>query len=176
MILDTLRTHIKGVLSRNPNWYDALSGFQAESAWMVGDWQSVQELAQCATCDPLPELTLARVLLAMRGGDHDAVTNALSVARAQLGAPIHAAGRNSYRRAYDSVLNLHLVHDVELIYETIVVRCSKGGAKGNSDAVTTLSETLSRRFEATLPSFRTREPVLSLQRTALGLRLVPGSV
>jgi len=174
VILDTLRTHIKGVLSRNPSWYHALSGFQAEGAWMVGDWQSVQELAQCATSEPLPEITLARVLLAMRGGHGDAVANALSVARAQLGAPIHAAGRNSYRRAYDSVLNLHLLHDVELIYETIVARRSKGGAKDNSDVVTTLSETLSRRFEATLPSFRTREPVLNLQRTALGLRWPPG--
>ncbi|KAF8592595.1 hypothetical protein K439DRAFT_1625944 [Ramaria rubella] len=165
---DTLRTHIKGVLSRNPDWHDALSGFQAEGAWMVGDWHCVQELTLSTLSNPLPEITVARVLLAMREGDPEMVTRALSVARAQLGAPIHAAGKNSYRRAYQSVLNLHLVHDLELIYEATAIRFSKGKVN-DVNAIGVLSETLSRRFEATLPSFRTREPILSLQRTALGL-------
>ena len=135
---------------------------------MVGDWRCVQELAQRSTPNPLPEITVARVLLAIREGNSEGVSDALSIARAQLGGPIHAAGRNSYRRAYESVLNLHLVRDVELIYETAVVRHSGDINKDNPIGV--LSEVLSRRFEATLPSFRTREPVLSLQRTALGVR------
>jgi serine/threonine-protein kinase ATR len=157
------------VLSRNPDWDDALSGFQVESAWMVGDWRCVQELAQRSTSNSLPEITVARVLLAIRERNPESVSDALSIARAQLGAPIHAAGRNSYRRAYESVLNLHLVRDVELIYET-AARHSKGENKDSSNLIGILSEVLSRRFEATLPSFRTREPVLSLQRTALGVR------
>lgn len=135
---------------------------------MVGDWECVQNLAQRSTPNPLPEITLAGVLLAIRNGNPEGVSNALSIARAQLGAPIHAAGRSSYRRAYESVLNLHLVRDVELIYETALVRHSGSITKDNSIGV--LSEVLSRRFEATLPSFRTREPVLSLQRIALGVR------
>ena len=158
------------MLSRNPNWYEHLSGFQAESAWMVGDWQCVQELVQCSTHNPAPEITLARVLLAIREGNPEGVSSALSMARGQLGSPIHATGRNSYRRTYQSVLNLHLVRDVELIYEAAVARHSGGNSECNPNPVGVLSEVLSRRFEATLPSFRTREPVLSLQRTALGVR------
>ncbi|KIJ37345.1 hypothetical protein M422DRAFT_118575, partial [Sphaerobolus stellatus SS14] len=162
---DTLRTHIKGVLSRNPDWYEPMSGFQAEAAWMVGDWNSVHELAQLQTSNPSPELTLARVLLAMREGDESRISDALLIARGQLGAPIHAAGSGSYRRAYDSVLNLHLVRDIEIIYEATMI----GNMRENSKNIRDLSEVLSRRLESTLPSFRTREPVLSLQRTALSL-------
>jgi serine/threonine-protein kinase ATR len=170
LLPDTLRTHINGVLSRNPNWYEDLSGFQAEGAWMVGDWRCVQELVHRSTPNPAPEITVARVLLGIREGNPEGVSNALSMARGQLGAPIHAMGRNSYRRTYESVLNLHLVRDVELIYEAAVARTSGRNSKDSSNPIGVLSDVLSRRFEATLPSFRTREPVLSLQRIALGVR------
>lgn len=156
------------MLSRNPDWYESLSGFQAEGAWMVGDWQCVQESGQRSTPNPPPEITVARVLLAIRDGNPEGVSNAFSIARAQLGAPIRATGRNSYRRTYESVLNLHMVRDVELIYEAIIARQSE--YRDNPNTIGVLSEVLSRRSEATLPSFRSREPVLSLQRTALGVR------
>ena len=139
-----------------------MSGFQAEAAWMVGDWNSVHELVQIQTSNPSPELTLARVLLAMRESDAARISEALITARGLLGAPIHAAGVSSYRRAYDSVVHLHLVRDIEIIYEFII--------KDDLKNIRKLSEVLSRRLESTLPSFRTRELVLSLQRTALGLR------
>ena len=33
-----MRTHVKGVLTRNPTWEDDLIGYQIESGWIVGDW------------------------------------------------------------------------------------------------------------------------------------------
>jgi len=143
-----------------------MSGFQAEGAWIVGDWQNVQELVDVQIANPPPELSISRVLLAMREGDSPRIAEALSISRAQLGMPIHAAGSGSYRRAYDSVLNLHLVRDIEIIYESTLA----GSARVNPKTIRGLSERLSRRLESTQPSFRIREPVLSLQRTALSLR------
>lgn len=148
-------------MSRNPHWHEALSGFQAEAAWIVGDWQAVQDLCQFPNANPCPEIILARVLLAMREGEASKVSAALVTARSQLGAPIYAAGRGAYRRVYDSVLSLHLVRDAEMIYNATFLR--------EKNYIRFLSKALSRRFESTLPSFRIREPILSLQRTVLSL-------
>ncbi|GJJ07321.1 hypothetical protein Clacol_001522 [Clathrus columnatus] len=158
---DSLQTHIKGVLSRYPDWYDLLSGFQVESAWMVGDWESVRNLCTRVTSKVPSEIILARVLLAMCDGDAKEVCNALENARLQLAAPIYAAGQSSYRRMYETVLNLHILRDMEIIYTSIILP--------PNNKPKSAFKTLSRRLDSTLPIFRIREPILSLQRITLGL-------
>lgn len=139
---------------------------------MVGDWQSVRDLCSRVKTAGPPEIILARVLMAMREGTPNDVSNALEIARTQLAAPIHAAGQNSYRRMYDTVLNLHLVRDMEIIYNDII----NSSASIPVDKPKLTFKTLSRRLDSTLPSFRIRELILSLQRIALGLRYVPNVI
>ncbi|KAJ7771049.1 hypothetical protein DFH07DRAFT_734832 [Mycena maculata] len=168
---DTLRTHVRGVLTRNPEWQSALAGFQVESAWMVGAWDDVQDLVGRTTAQTSSSIVMARVLLAMRSKDTDAITASLSAARSVLGTPITAAGAKGYRRSYEAVLDLHLTHELELIYNalTSLPTGSQGHSQLRQRTVTQLNTVLTARLDATLPTFRTREPVLSMRRTAFAL-------
>ena len=168
--IDTLRTHVKGVLTRNPDWEPQLSGFQVESEWMIGNWTEVQTLVANTKATTSPIL-LAQVLLALRVGDSAAVSEAMLNARKLLGAPILASGARNYRRSYEAVLDLHLVHELEVIHET-VTNLPRSASKQHK-IFERLSRSLSARLDSTLPTFRTREPIMSMRRTAFALRYAP---
>ena len=118
-----------------------------------------------------PPGVMARLLLAIREGDSDNIAHALSRARMALGNPIVASGGREYRHAYEAVLNLHLVHEVELIHRLSSEQMQTDRPRRN-EAQDELIKILNVRLNSTLPSFRTREPILSLRRTAYGIRLV----
>jgi len=171
LLLDTLRTHVRGVLTRNPDWELVLAEFQVESAWMVGAWDDVQSLVDDTNAQT-SSIVMARLLLAMRTGESPAIVEQLSVARSVLGAPITAAGVKGYRRSYEAVLDLHLTHELELIHNAMMSlpTTSQGNSQNRRRQVLiNLSRTLSARLDASLPTFRTREPVLSMRRTAFAL-------
>ncbi|KDQ64194.1 hypothetical protein JAAARDRAFT_117891 [Jaapia argillacea MUCL 33604] len=163
---DTLRTHVKGILTRHPGWEPTLAGYQVEGAWMVGDWAEVESVINQTGAQSAP-IAMARILLAMRDGDSTRVSATLSEARYLLGAPVIASGAQGYHRTYDAVLDLHLAHELELIYQTVSQLPLSGHHRQN--AILQLSRTLSARLDSTLPAFRIREPVLSMRRTAFGL-------
>ncbi|KAJ7581045.1 hypothetical protein C8J56DRAFT_793738 [Mycena floridula] len=163
---DTLRTHVRGALTQHPEWQSALVGFQVQGAWMVGAWDDVELLVSQTNVQDAPTV-MARLLLAMQSKNSSAITEALSTARAVLGAPITASGVNGYRRSYDAVLNLHLTHELEIIYNTMSANPNtQSQSRANLARVTRL---LSSRLDATLPTFRTREPVLSMRRAAFAM-------
>ncbi|THH23186.1 hypothetical protein EUX98_g7993 [Antrodiella citrinella] len=164
---DTMRTHVKGVLTRKPVWEADLTGYQIESGWIVGDWDEVQELVTHTKASSA-SVMLAGILLAMRTGDDSAISESLSRARQTLGAPIAAAGPRGYRRAYDAVVNLHMVHELELIHHIT----SGGNIPANDLRLSALLHQLSTRLSSTLPAFRIRESVLSMRRTGFGLHQI----
>ncbi|KAG6335950.1 hypothetical protein ID866_3139 [Astraeus odoratus] len=157
---DTLRTHVRGVLVRNPDWELALSSFQAESAWMIGAWDDLQRLTEKHELSS-PSIMKARVLLAMHSGDPQQISTALSKARSVLGTPIVASGTKGYRHSYDAILDLHTVYELQMIHEAL---------SDQSTQKKTLGATLAARLELTLPTFRVRESVLSMRRAAFSLR------
>jgi serine/threonine-protein kinase ATR len=169
-VSDTLRTHVKGVLTRNPNWGPPLVEFQVECAWMVSAWSDVRNLVD-STDTQTPSVVMARLLLAMRTGDPPSIANAASTARSVLVAPIMASGARGYRRSYDAVLNLHLTHELDFIHKTM--SCLPPGSQGGvrRERLVELSQTLAQRLDVTIPTFRAREPVLSMRRTAFALTL-----
>ncbi|KAI6024462.1 hypothetical protein EDC04DRAFT_2869391 [Pisolithus marmoratus] len=157
---DTLRTHVRGVLVRNPSWESALATFQAESAWMIGAWDDLRRITETDELTS-PSVMKARVLLAMHSEEHSQIAAALSRARSALGSPISASGTKGYRRSYDAVLDLHAIHELEMIYRTV---------SGNATEAKALRVALNARLELTLPNFRVRESVLSMRRVAFSLR------
>ncbi|KAJ3818475.1 hypothetical protein EV361DRAFT_810329 [Lentinula raphanica] len=169
---DTLKTHVRGVLTRNPDWQPALAGFQIESAWMVGAWEEVENIVQSSDVTT-PQIVMARLLLAMRSSDATAIETALRDARMILGGPIAAAGVGNYRRSYEAMLDLHLTYELETIHKAIS-SLSQRSTQLNPTLLG-LSEILSARLDSTLPTFRTREPILSMRRTAFSLIDIPGS-
>ncbi|KIJ20461.1 hypothetical protein PAXINDRAFT_174826 [Paxillus involutus ATCC 200175] len=163
---DTLRTHVQGVLIRNPAWESALAGFQAESAWMMGAWEDLRRIAGNSELTS-PYIMKARVLLAMRAGNASEVADALSKARVVLGAPIAAAGAKGYRQSHDALLDLHMVHELQMIYDAVSANSAR--SQSRRSAIKSLGSTLAARLDATLPNFRVRQAVLSMRRTAFAL-------
>lgn len=158
------------MLTRNPDWKPSLLGFEVECAWIIGDWNDVRVLVDGSDASTPPGV-VARLLLAIQEKDSDNIAHALSRARMVLGNPIVASGGREYRHTYEAVLNLHLVHEVELIHRFSSEQMQIDGAR-HSEAQDGLTKTLNMRLNSTLPSFKIREPILSMRRTAYGIRLV----
>lgn len=166
-----MRTHVEGILTRYPEWRSELIGYQVESGCIVGDWDKVRYLVQ-QTDSESPSILLARILLAMDKGDEEDIKAQLALARRSLGAPILAVGAKGYRRCYDAILDLHLVHELDVIYRESVSSARQTAAGDVTLGSDNLQQRLSARLESTLPSFRIREPILSTRRTVFGLRYV----
>lgn len=162
--IDTLRTHVAGVLARNPEWRDALEPFQLEGAWTANDWQRVEEIVSTSARQS-PELTVGRLLLALKERNSDGVQQALESARMEFGQPI---GPNSYRRTYGATVYLHMVEELAAISGEM--KNSQQTRKTGRDArLIALSQWLKDRYDSVLPSYRTLEPILSIRRTVFDL-------
>ncbi|SNX82494.1 related to serine-protein kinase atr [Melanopsichium pennsylvanicum] len=166
---DTMRTHIRGALSAHPEWEDLLDAFRVEGACILGDWDEVEARTKRSEAKS-PEHSIGRALLAMRQNDSDLFGRVLVQARQDLGMPLVAAGKASYPAVYGSVLHLHMLQELEMIRSHASKHAGDHiGAltRANaSETVSDLNRSLAARLNATLPSFRTQEPVLSLRRTA----------
>lgn len=140
------------------DWERILAPFNIDASLFVGDWNAVEDTITAMEPEG-PEAAFGRVLCSMRAGDQAQVERAFFEAREQLGGPIVAAGRESYRRVYDSVVNLHVLNELKTIHES-------------RNAPAKLVQTLRDRLDCTSPSFRAREPILNLRRTAFRLAWV----
>ncbi|XP_006456710.1 hypothetical protein AGABI2DRAFT_78376 [Agaricus bisporus var. bisporus H97] len=174
---DTLRTHVRGVLTRKPEWQNALAGFEVESAWMVGAWGDVQNVLG-NTSAQTAQIVMGRVLMSMRNNDPKEIERALADSRVVLGTPITAGGPQSYRRSYDAVLNLHLTYELEIIYQALNPSHdpTQYRSQERKRIMSDLSNLLGSRLDSTIPTFRFRELVLSMRRTALSLPDAPRPV
>ncbi|KAH7105864.1 hypothetical protein BKA62DRAFT_809018 [Auriculariales sp. MPI-PUGE-AT-0066] len=160
---DTLRTHIQGILTRNPDWRDHLVSLQLESAWIVGAWDEVERGLSSAPAH-LPETAVSRMLLSVRSKDEPSIQAAFAAARLELGAPISTSNRGSYRQSYNALMGLHAVHELQLVH----------GSSSTAHLLEVTSPTgqeLQRRFDSLLPTFRIQETALNMRRTFLELRI-----
>lgn len=161
-LTDSMRTHIIGLLHSghsNSDWNRILAPFNIEASLIVSDWTAV-ETALRITGIGGPEAAFGRVITAMRQGTPQQLNKAFYDARQQLGAPIVAAGKESYRNVYDSVVHLHILHELQAVSSL------------QDSATPEFTKTLLARLESTSPTFRAREPILNMQRTVLSLGLV----
>ncbi|KAK8854748.1 hypothetical protein IAR55_003487 [Kwoniella newhampshirensis] len=139
--------------------------FAAEAAWIIGDWDTVEQIGGEGP-------PVGQALLALhRKRDLGPI---LRQVRRDLGAGITG---KQYGRAYEPLLQLHLVQEVAMIHETkhsmeITPRT------GNRNVIVQqhvrdLTKSLDARFLCTSPAFRVREAILSVRRTAYGLVNTP---
>lgn len=163
--IDSMRTHIAGLFasrSDTVDWERVLAPYNIEASLFVGDWEAVENALDVPGADG-PEAAFGRALCAMRTGDHTVIESAFYAARESLGGPIVAAGRESYRRVYESVVHLHILDDLQRIHQIQV--------SGSSD-MPALGVSLSERLHASAPTFRAREPILNHRRIAFGLAAI----
>jgi serine/threonine-protein kinase ATR len=168
-IPDTLLTHVKGIFTQHPDWLPRLAGLYAEGAVMTGDWDAVRSAIQSAHI-ATPEITIANLLLALRTRDPSNVSAAFKDARNALGAPLTVGGRQSYRHLYGTVIHLHIVHELQMIYSSdISLTLPRSPTNSTAATVDRLTGQLAARFERTQPSYTAREPILSMRRTGFGI-------
>ena len=159
---DSMRTHIRGILASRADsdeWDRVLAPFNLQASMFAADWDAVDRVLQVPGIDGA-EVAFGRVISAMRFGDDALLEQTFYEAREMLGSPLVAAGRESYRRVYDSVVHLHILQELHAVHLT---------AKSPSTGYSQLEQTLNVRLHATSPSFRAREPILNMRRNSLKL-------
>ncbi|ORY85369.1 hypothetical protein BCR35DRAFT_264576 [Leucosporidium creatinivorum] len=158
---DSMRTHIIGILhSRGDetDWDRILAPFNIEASLFIGDWEAVEDALRIPDIEGA-EVSFGKVISAMKEGNAEQLSQAFFEAREQLGGPIVAAGKESYRRVYDSVIHLHILQELEAIH---IARDLQPEVLSPQ-----LIKSLNLRLASTSPSFRAREPILNMRRTAL---------
>ncbi|KAE8234278.1 hypothetical protein CF326_g676 [Tilletia indica] len=160
---DNLRTHIRGILTKHPEWRHALAAFTLESAWSLGEWDDVADSVQDVE-EPLPEHGIGKAFLCMRDDNVAGFKAAVQEARDVVGKPIFSAGSAGYPQIVDSITQLHMLHELEMI------QAVPRDARPGSGQVGDLLSSLRSRLQSSVPSFRTREALLSLRRSAFGVR------
>nr|XP_031859926.1 uncharacterized protein CI109_004533 [Kwoniella shandongensis]KAA5526998.1 hypothetical protein CI109_004533 [Kwoniella shandongensis] len=162
---DTLRTHIRGVLSRYPTWASELAPFAAEAAWIIGDWDTVKQIGSEGP-------PVGHALLALH--ENQDLAPVLTQVRRDLGVGITG---KQYGHAYEPLLQLHLVHEIAMIHKA--KQSIEITPKSNNrnviiqQHVRSLTKSFKSRFLSTSPAFRVREAILSIRRTAYSVVNTP---
>nr|WPS94695.1 serine/threonine-protein kinase [Naematelia aurantialba] len=159
---DTLRTHIRGVLSRRPAWRKELAPFEAEAAWISGDWATITDVGEAVP-------PVAKTLFAAHAESRN-LDSVLLEARHQISKGITTV---DYNQAYESVLQLHHLYEIESIVKTNA-DIEALPESPNREIIARrkshdLHVGLDQRFDTILPAFRVREATLTVRRAAYRL-------
>ena len=155
-----MRTHIAGVLSVHAEWRPLLAPFEIEGALGNASWDHVKDVIDTVGVSN-PEAVFGAVINSMRVDSDANFQRCCTAARTVLGSDIVSAGKDSYRRIYQSALHLHIVHELELLRDI---------ARPTGKSSKPLDSVLEARLLSLSPSFRIRESVLNVRRTVLRLQ------
>ncbi|KAJ3385159.1 serine/threonine-protein kinase M1, partial [Chytriomyces hyalinus] len=155
--LGTMLTHISGIVASHPSWSIELNSQAIEASWRLGSWDT---LDKCLKKDHLPtfETDIGSLLMLAKRKEKDSFELTLREARERLIAPLSAASMESYSRAYDNIVKLHMLHEVEFSCKQLWDQLREDG---DIDAVI---KSWDSRLKITTPSLTVREPILNLRR------------
>ncbi|KAI9005259.1 hypothetical protein BC832DRAFT_531539 [Gaertneriomyces semiglobifer] len=155
---ETLLIYLKGITARNPQWAEKLNSFAVETTWRLGNWAQFEAL-MTEPYEARFETELGRLIHRGHKGDKREFRRFLEGIRRGLTAELAASSMESYRRAYDCNLKLHMLHEVETIFTP-----ENASATGDLESLLRLWQ---GRLKATMPSFRVQGPILNLRRILL---------
>ncbi|KAJ3132201.1 serine/threonine-protein kinase M1 [Geranomyces variabilis] len=153
--LETLLTHVRGTASLHPQWAPKLNSYAIEAAWRLGSWDTLASFLE-KPYGARFETSIGALLHAGRANDTDRYQMELRQARYSLIADVAAASMESYRRGYDCMVKLHMLHEVATVIGAAVPQ--------DEEELNIRFAIWKSRLDATLPSYRIREPILSLRR------------
>ena len=106
--------------------------------------------------------------------ERQTLASALALARRNVGESITS---NQYSRSYEPILQLHLLREIETIHNadsSILATQASSNYRAITQQITRdLTKSLHDRFSTTSPTFRVREAILTIRRTAFGLAKAP---
>ncbi|RKP09385.1 hypothetical protein THASP1DRAFT_14334 [Thamnocephalis sphaerospora] len=147
---------------RNPDSY------LISAAWSLQRWEDLDQLLR-ENYDQSFDSDVGLILAAARQNNVPLLESRLSKARENLFSPLATACAESYRRAYHQILQLHMLYELEACL------CPLSGTQNGAQHVVPSGQQLAdaalwdARLRVTMPTFKTREPILRLRRTIDGL-------
>ncbi|KAF9100333.1 serine/threonine-protein kinase M1 [Mortierella sp. GBA35] len=174
---DTLLNGVEGCIWAHPDWEQALNDFRISASWKSQRWESLGD-ALSRSVQSSFQGGLGQLVLDLKENRVTEFEEHLNRTRSMLIAPLAAAGMESYSRAYDHVVQLHMLHELEVAFHswnrTISPQNSLGsqiahnlqGGDSYTDRLRQYQPKFARRVELMAPSFKTREQVVMLRRVA----------
>ncbi|TPX55724.1 hypothetical protein PhCBS80983_g05098 [Powellomyces hirtus] len=157
--LETSLNCAHGTAALYSQWSSKVNSYLIEAAWRLGKWEDLDSLLE-KPYDVRFETALGGLLHALRAGNDLRYNKHLQQIRRGLMEEIAAASMESYKRGYDSIIKLHMLHEI-----TSTVKSSRRKPIDMDD----LFRKWEARLERTMPLHRVREPILSLRRITVDL-------
>lgn len=125
---ESVLSQVKGVLNAKERKGDAgkVLPYAIEAAWRLGRWDTLSEMScQAATTDLDPDgrhmLHVGQTMLALHDGNLKKAQTELKDARIAVMDRLSSAAQESYTRAYDHVVKLHCLREIEDAAQIICV-------------------------------------------------------
>ncbi|XP_048234616.1 serine/threonine-protein kinase ATR isoform X1 [Ricinus communis] len=177
--LQTMVTHVDGLVSRFPQYKKTWCMQGVQAAWRLSKWDLMNEYLSGADEEGLVcsssesnacfDMNVAKIIQAMMKKDHFSVAEKIALSKQALIAPLAAAGMDSYMRAYPFIVKLHLLRELE-DFHTFLGDGSFLEKKFHLGdlAFTKLMDNWENRLRFTQPSLWAREPLLAFRRLVFG--------
>ncbi|KAF9908954.1 serine/threonine-protein kinase M1 [Linnemannia zychae] len=174
---DTMLNAVDGDIYAHPGWEESLNDFRISASWKSQRWESL-EVALSRAVGSSFEGGLGLLIRDLRENRVAEFEDHLRQTRLLLIAPLAAASMESYSRAYDRVVQLHMLHELEVAFHSwnrtnlpdhssgsqIALNLQNGGTY--TERVRLYQPKLAQRLEMMAPSFKIREQVAMLRRVA----------
>lgn len=172
-----------GMVTENASWSSQLNVYRVEAAWKLGQWDKMETYLKAEDCSRDWNIGLGKVLLAAKSKDEKSLSSCLLRLRQEQMAPLSAASMEigAYHRGYEYIARLHMLKELEdglrIALRLTPLHHDSFGRDSSAlndlpDEVTELSTMIrcwQGRVEFTQASYRTRSPILDLQRVILTL-------
>ena len=155
-------SYLNNTIIQFPELAESLNAYAVEASWKLGKWDTLEQVLH-KPCQNTFEVSLGKLLLSMHKDDWTEFGSHLETTRISLMAPLAAASKESYRRSYEYITKLHILHELE----TTLRLSDSGPTELHAEHLNQLSQSWDARLEMTAPSFQVREPILNLRRAAL---------
>ncbi|CAO3569415.1 unnamed protein product [Mortierella alpina] len=175
---DTLLTSAEGDILNNPSWEQALNDYRISAAWKAERYELLDSALSRSTHATF-EAGLGQLISDLHQNRESDFETDLQRTRSMLLAPIAAASMDSYSRAYEHVVRLHMLHELEVAFKSSRQGASSVNevmdaamvrrlpdAESYVERLRSYQSRLDRRFDSMAPTFRIREQVARLRRTA----------
>ncbi|KAF9115524.1 serine/threonine-protein kinase M1 [Mortierella sp. AM989] len=174
---------VQGDIQTYPDWEQQLTDWRVKSAWREQNWETL-ETALSRSVHSSFETGLGQLLLDLRDNRISEFEENLQQVRCMLIPALAAASMESYSRAYEHIVQLHMLYELEVAFKSwnpnamteandstgtsLGIQVALSSREGDSyvERIRLFQQTLDGRFDQMAPSFRLREQVTTLRRIA----------
>ncbi|KAF9945530.1 serine/threonine-protein kinase M1 [Mortierella alpina] len=173
---DILLTSAERNIDYNPAWEQVLNDYRISAAWKAERYDSL-EAALARSTHASFESGLGLLISDLHQNRTSDFENDIQRTRSLLLAPIAAASMHGYSHAYEHIVRLHMLHELEFVFTSSRhgVQSANGESgtvmitrpldtEGHVERLRSHQSLLDQRFDSMAPTFSIREHVARLRR------------